>query len=118
MSTRQTSRANDFVNAKSHAREKLASDQVPQWGKRQKGDERGKEKTVLAGYHDRGAIAMTFYLSKPSDRDLVKSNPSSQYQRCDPGVKITIAHDRSGVVFYIARFSEVASAIECHGLHG
>ena len=64
---------------------------------------------------------MTFYLSKRSDRDrdLVKSNPSSQYQGYDPGVTITIAHDRSGVVFYIARFSEVASAIsDCHDLHG
>ena len=46
-----------------------------------------------------------FKLSKPSDRDrdLVKLNPSSQYQGYDPGVKITIAHDRSGVVFYTAR---------------
>ena len=66
---------------------------------------------------------MTFYLSKRSDRDrdrdLVKSNPSSQYQGYDPGVTIPIAHDRSGVVFYIARFSEVALAIsDCHDLHG
>ena len=119
MSTRQTSHANDFVNAKRHAREKLASDQAPQWGKRLKGDEKGKEKPLHAGCYDRCAIAMTFYLSKRSDRDLVKSNHSSQYQSYDPGVTITISHGRSGVVFYIARFSEVASAVsDCHDLHG